>query len=65
MSESVTKSSIKRFVFNEFTNNAQFMTITPRMANQLNEAIEKTVRDMTKVIEARGVKVIDDERSNA
>jgi hypothetical protein len=65
MSESVTKSSIKRFVFNEFTRNAQFMTMTPRMANQFNEAVEKTVRDMTKVIEARGVKVIDDERSSA
>jgi citrate lyase gamma subunit len=65
MSESVTKSSIKRFVFNEFTRNAQFITMTPRMANQFNEAVEKTVRDMTKAIEARGVKVIDDERNNA
>jgi hypothetical protein len=65
MAESVTKSAIKRFVFNEFTSNAQFMVMTPRMASQFNEAVEKTVQDMTKVIEARGVTVIDDERGNA
>lgn len=63
MSESVTKSSIKRFVFNEFTRNAQFITMTPRAANQFNEAVEKTVRDMIKVIRSRGVEVIDDDKS--
>ena len=64
MSETVLKSALRRFVFNELTMNANIALMTPRAFRQFENAIDKTVRDMSKELRKRGVTIINDERKN-
>lgn len=64
MSETVLKSALRRFVFNELTMNANLTVMTPRAFHHFENAIDKTVRDMSRELRKRGVTIINDERKN-
>lgn len=59
----VHKSAIRKFVLDEMNLHAKVIVVHPNKFNEWRRAMEKTINDMIKMLEDRGVTVVNDEAS--